>query len=1073
MRIHAILAALLLSTTPLLAQTATGTISGTVTDVTQAHVAGAQVTLTETGTNLSRIQRTTSTGSFDFNALPNGTYSVKIENSGFAKELVTNVVLEVAQTKSLEIVMKPASASETVEVGTTATQLQITDSSLSSVINQNRVETLPLNGRNVMQLTAFAAGITTSAKGTATERQANYGPGFVVGGQRDDANVVLVDGIEISGMELNNYPLALPSVDDVQEFNLQSSNYPAQFGGNSGAIINIATKRGVNIWHGSLFEFVRNTDLDARNYFATTPSILHRNQFGGTAGGPVILPWIYNGRDKTFWFFSYEGIRQHTAIPATAAIPTAAERGGDFSMTGVTIVDPITKVPLVGDKITNPNPVGQALLNLYPAPTPGMTGTINYAGAPSQMFNNNLISGRIDHQIVPRDNVFGRFTLNSPLTIAPADAAFTGYNGLTHDWNLQLALGNTFIPTPHIVNETTAGYVRFERSKGSQSANVQDWVSQLGITGFTPPAYAWGAPSIALTGLNTVGYTAAQAVYNWQTTSLQFVDNLTIEKGQHTFNTGASVNIKTLRSDQYSTANGGYTFNGEFTAQNPTVTTTSANAIADLLFGYPSAYSLNTSPYVEDFRYTFLGAYFQDDWRVSQNFSINLGMRWEYFGKPADKNNQIATFDLAAGKQVVAGTTSLPRSLVYPYYADFSPRVGFGLRLPARWQASLRGGYGMFYSPEVINSFRNLGFQNPFGTTYTLSVRPANPAAPQPAFTVQNPLAGATPAVNTATVVGINPHFRDTYSSSWNLTLQQMFTKNTLVEIAYRGSSTQRLTSELNYNQTNPFPPQPPTFTLNYPYPAFSTVNYFDSNGAGNYNGLQVRVQQSLTHGLEVLANYTWDKNMTDIDQSSVGSSASPGNDYTPQTLNLHQNYGWAAAGRPQEFVMSAIYALPFFKHSTSTLGEIAGGWSIGIDSTFAGGARLTPSEYGTTYTGSRAIVTGNPNLPRGQRSINHWYDISRVTNPAPGQLGNAGKGSITGSGTNLSNAVLIKNFTMLKTNVLEFRAEFFNVFNHTQFDDPYVYANAYSLAGKVTSANDYGYAQTERVIQLALRYKF
>jgi len=1073
MRIRTILATLILSTASLSAQTATGTISGTVTDATQAHVAGAHVRLTETGTNLSRVQTTDSTGSFSFSTLPDGTYSVEVETSGFAKKNITNVVLEVAQTKSLEVLMNPASAPETVEVGTTATQLQIADSSLSSVINQDRVETLPLNGRNVMQLTAFAAGITTSAKGTATERQANYGPGFVVGGQRDDSNVVLVDGVEISGMELNNYPLAIPSVDDVQEFDLQSSNYPAQFGGNSGAIINIATKRGVNNWHGSLFEFVRNTDLDARNYFATTPSILHRNQFGGTAGGPVIIPWIYNGGNKTFWFFSYEGIRQHTAIPATAAVPTLDERQGKFASSGVTIVDPITKIPLPGDQITNPNPVGLALLNLYPAPTPGMTGTINYAGAPSQVFNNNLLSGRIDHQIAAKDTVFGRFTINSPLTVAPAGAAFTGYNELTHDWNLQLALGNTFIPTPHIVNETTVGYVRFERSKGSQAANVHDWVGQLGITGFTPPPYAWAAPSITLTGLNTVGYTAAQAVYNWQTTSLQFVDNLTLEKGQHIFNTGASANVKTLRSDQYSTANGGYTLSGEFTAQNPTVTTTTANAVADLLFGYPSAYSLNTTPYVENFLCSFIGAYFQDDWKISQNLSINLGVRWEYFGKPADKNDQIATFDLVTGKQVVAGTTSLPRSLVYPFYNDFAPRVGFGWRLPTKWQTSLRGAYGLFYSPEVINSFRNLGFQNPFGTTYTLSVRPANPAAPQPAFTVQNPLAGATPSVNTATVVGINPHFRDAYSGSWNMTLQQMFGRNTLLEIAYRGSSTQHLTSELNYNQTNPFPPQPPTFTQNFPYPTFSTVNYFDSNGAGSYNGLQVRLQQSLTHGLEVLANYTWDKNMTNIDQSSVGSSASPGNNYTPQTLNIHQNYGWAAAGRPQEFVLSAIYALPFLKHNTSVLGEVAGGWSIGIDSTFAGGARLTPSEYGTTYTGSHAVVTGNPNLPRAQRTINHWYDTTKVINPAPGRLGNAGKGCITGSGTNLSNAVLMKNVALPKTNVLEFRAEFFNVFNHTQFDDPYVYANAYSLAGKITSANDYGYAQTERVIQLALRYKF
>jgi hypothetical protein len=1073
MNVRAAVMILLLSVSSLYAQTVMGTIQGVVTDPSQAHVVGAKVTVTERSTNLSRVQTSDSTGAFEFRSLPIGNYTIQVEEQGFAKQVVTGIVLEVAQTKSVDVMVKPASAAETVNVGTAAPLLQITDSSLSSVINQDRVETLPLNGRNVLQLTAFAAGVTTSAKGSATERQGNYGPAFTVGGQRDNVNVVLVDGVEISGMELNNYPLAVPSLDDIEEFNVQTSNYPAEFGGNSGAFINIATKHGTNKVHGSLFEFVRNTDLDARNYFATAPSILHRNQFGGTAGGPVILPWLYNGKNKTFWFFSYEGLRQRTDIVSTAVVPTALERMGDFSQTGTVIVDPITKVPYMGDKIPVINPVGQALLDLYPMPTPGMTGTTNYAGAPSQIANNDITSARIDDEISERDNAFARFTINRPLTVAPSVAAFTGYNGLTQDWNLQLAGGNTLVITPHIVNETTVGYVKFERSKGSQAANVQDWVKQLGITGFTPPPYAWAAPSVAPLGLTTVGYTAGSAVYNWNSSSLQFIDNLSIEKGRHTFRTGASVNIKTLQSTQFSSANGAYTFSGEFSAQNPVASTTSANAIADLLLGYPSAYSLNTSPYVENFKYTFVGAYFQDDWRVTPNLSLNLGVRWEYFGKPADKNNNIATFDLVTGKQVVAGTTSLPRSLVYPDYTDFSPRVGFGWRLPGRGQTSLRGAYGLFYSPEVINSFRNLGFQNPFGTTYTLSVRPANPNAPLPAFTVQDPLAGATPAVNTATVVGINPHFKDSYSGEWNLTLQRMFGNNMLLEVAYRGSSTVHLTSELNYNQTNPFPAQPPSFTLNYPYPAFSTVNYFDSNGAGNYNGLQIRFQKQLSHGLELLANYTWDKNFTNIDQSSVGSSGSPGNAYAPQTLNLHANYGIAAEGRPQEFVLSAIYQMPFFEHRSGFVSEAAAGWSIGIDSTFAAGSALTPSSYGVSYTGSRANVFGNPNLPRGQRTINHWYKTSDVVNPAPGQLGNSAKGVIIGSGTNLSNLVVIKMFKLPRANMLEFRSEFFNVFNHTQFDDPHTYANTYSLAGVVSSANDYGYAQTERVIQLALKYKF
>jgi hypothetical protein len=1072
MNVRALVMTLLLSVSPMLAQTATGTIQGVVLDPSQAHVVAARVTVTERSTNLNRVQASDSTGAFEFRSLPTGSYSIQVEAAGFAKEVISDVQLQVAETRSVDVTLKPASATETVTVGSAAPLLQIADSSLSSVIDQNRVETLPLNGRNVLQLASFAAGISTSAKGSATERQANYGPGFTVGGQRDNANVVLVDGVAISGMELNNYPLAIPSLDDIEEFSVQTSNYPAEFGGNSGAFINIATKRGTNSIHGSVFEYLRNTGFDARNYFATAPSPLHRNQFGATIGGPVVIPWLYHGRNKTFWFFSYEGLRQNTSVVSTAIVPTALERMGNFSQTGTVIVDPYTKIPYTNDTIPSGliSTVGQALLNLYPAPN-STTGATNYIGAPPQISNNDLISARIDHQISQRDNAFARFTINKPFAISPgAGAAFTGYSQQQSDWNLQVAAGNTFVLTPHIVNETTFGYVKFERSRGSLAANTQNWIAQLGITGFAPPSYAWAAPELLPLGLTNIGYGSGNAVFNWASSSLQFIDNLSIEKGKHTLRTGVTVNLKTLQSTQFGSADGNYTFSGEFSAQNPATVTTSANAVADILLGYPSAYTLQTTPYVENFSYSFLAGYFQDDWKVTPSLSLNLGVRWEYFGKPAD-NNQIATFNLTTGTQVVAGSSSLPSALVYQETKDFSPRVGFGWRVHGG--TSLRGAYGIFYSPEVINSFRNLGFQNPFGVTYSLSVRPANPNDPIPVFNVANPLAGANPLTNYATVYGINPHFKDASSSSWNLTWQQTFGARTLLEIAYRGSQTVHLSSELNYNLTNPYPAQPPSFTLNYPYPTYGTVNYFDSNGAGNYNGLQVRVQKQMGHGLEVLGNYTWDRNMTNIDQSSVGSTASPGNAYAPQTLNLHQNYGFAAEGRPQEFVLSAIYQIPFFDHRGAFLSETLGGWSIGVDSTFAAGSWLTPSSYGASNVGTRANLLANPNLPRTQRTISHWYNTADVVNPAPGQLGNSPKGSIIGSGTNLSNMVLIKNIKLHESNVVEFRAEFFNVFNHTQFDDPNTYANTYSLAGKVTSANDYGYAQTERVIQLALKYKF
>jgi hypothetical protein len=387
---------------------------------------------------------------------------------------------------------------------------------------------------------------------------------------------------------------------------------------------------------------------------------------------------------------------------------------------------------------------------------------------------------------------------------------------------------------------------------------------------------------------------------------------------------------------------------------------------------------------------------------------------------------------------------------------------------------SVRGAYGLFFAPEIQGTYRELGFQNPFGTTYTLSIRPINPNAPLPVFSVQNPLAGANPAVSFSTVYGINPHWRDMYTGEWNLSVQDMLRNDLLVEVAYRGSQTSHLSSILNYNQTNPYPAQPPKFVLNYPYPTFGTVNYFDSNGGGSYNALQVRVQKQLSHGLAVMGSFIWSKSLTDSDTTSAGVSAAPGNAITPQVISpLGLNWGNAVESRPKELVASGIYQLPFLLHSSSFAARMLGGWALGFDSTFSDGAWLTPSSYGVANAGSRANITGDPNLPRSQRTHLKWYNTSLVTNPSPGQLGNSRKGTILGSGTNVTNMVLSKSFAVREGQKLEFRSEFFNTFNHTQFDDPNTYANANPQAGVITSASDYGYAQTERIIQLVLRYQF
>ena len=316
-----------------------------------------------------------------------------------------------AQTETLNVTLQVGSLAESIGVQADRGLLEASDASLSQVIDDKRLLALPTNGRNLMQLVSLSAGVINAGRASATQRQANYGPGFSVGGQRDNTSVVLIDGMEISGQELNNYPLAIPPLDSLAEFRVQTANYPAEFGGNSGAVINVVSKRGSNAFHSTLFEFLRNDALDARNFFSTTVDPLERNQFGFVAGGPVVLPGLYNGKDKLFGMFSYEGTRRRQSVTTTTLVPTLKERAGDFSGLPATIVDPFTKIPFPGNVIpaNRINPVGAALVGLYPAPN-NADPSRNYIGHPRGVSDNDVFAARIDYQAGRRDAIWGRFT---------------------------------------------------------------------------------------------------------------------------------------------------------------------------------------------------------------------------------------------------------------------------------------------------------------------------------------------------------------------------------------------------------------------------------------------------------------------------------------------------------------------------------------------------------------------------------------------------------------------------------------------------------------------------------------
>jgi len=1066
-------------------QTATGVITGVVTDAAGASVAGAIVTLLDQQTNQTREQTTTTSGLYEFRALPRGLYTLHVEMAGFKKSETKNLQLTVAQTMQIDIKLELGQVSESVTVEATAAQVQASEASLAQVIDEKRVRELPLNGRNFMQLAFLSSGIITAGRASATQRQANYGPAFSAGGQRDNTSTVLVDGIEISGMELNNYPYAIPSLESVGEFRVLTSGASAEFGGNSGAFVNVVTRRGSNEVHGSLFEFLRNNKMDSRNFFDVTGRSApnKRNQFGFLISGPVYLPKLYNGKDRTFFTFSWEWQRQRNGTTSTALVPTAQERTGDFSATSVAIVDPLTKTPFSNNQIpvSRINPVGRGLLALYPVSN-NSDPARNFVNAPLRKFDFSLPSFRVDHKLTSRDNLFWRTTINEPDDVGPGQAltqAFK-YDAVQSERHVQYVLGDTHVFSPAIVNEVNLGFVRMNRIRNSADSFVRNWVDELGIRGVPTQPLTYGAPAITISGHPQAGFSTNNAFFQWITQSVQVVDNLSIVRGHHTFKTGLTYQKKQLNSTQWGAPNGNYAFTGVYSSLPPVGTPTRQAAIADTLLGFPATYSVQTTPYEQRLRYSNFATYLQDDWRATSNLTVNIGLRWEYFGKPHDLFNRIASFDLSTGQQLLAGQNGTPRSLINPDRNNFGPRIGFAWRALGTESLVVRGAYGVFFSPPIGNDFRSRGFQDPFAFLVTRTYRPASPTSPLPEFTADDPLAGANRQTN-LTRSGVDRNLRDAYVQQWNLSIQKLVTANTLWEVAYRGSKSTRLQTNLDYNEITPNPPQPPDFRLIFPYPTLAAVGILESRAAANYHALTTRLERRYSKGMTFLVNYTFSKTLTDVDSSTVGVANGAGAFGTNTIRNLKDNKGPAVFDRPHQLNLSAVYETPLLKTIPTAARFLLGGWQVAPIWTAYVGAYLTPGNFNVLYTGARPDVLRNPNLSRSDRSIDRWFDTEAIQNATPGRFGNAGKGIIQGSGVNNWDVNFSKNFMFRERHRVQFRAEFFNLFNHAQFDDPVLQPAVRNAAGqllnpnagRITSASDFGFRQTERVVQLGLKYTF
>lgn len=1063
-----LLALLLASCVVTQAQDVSGTLTGIVKDATGAVIPNAQVRATNTGTQAHFEATTDGSGSYTLRNIPIGVYNLEVSSQGFKRYDATGIRLQVNEVLRLDATLDVGAATEAVTVTAQAVIVDTSTQTLKTVIDQKRIEELPLNGRNPTQLMRLVAGVVADPRADVTSSTTYPGVTPVsVNGTRSNATNYVLDGAQ-NNDHYSNAPNPMPNPDALQEFSVQVNNFSAEFGRQGGGVVNAVTKSGTNELHGSAFEFVRNKALNAANFFAPIVNGkkrddgLKRNQFGATLGGPVWLPKLYNGRNKTFFFFSYQGTLQRRApIANSIVVPTAAQRSGDF--TGKTVKNPFTGANYANSRIpaSDMNPLSLQLLQYIPLPTSGNTV---FVAAPNND-NDHQVLARIDHQISDNNRISGRFW-NSQAA-APAYLNPNNYleNVTGHTWlNRSVTATDTHIFGPSLTNEAMFGFNRTDnlnvptypaKSLADLGAKVaNDNMTQIYIS----MSSYWGTLN---TG-DTNGFTRDE---------YQALDTMRWTRGRHQmsfgveYDRGADTVINNFR------ANGQFAFNGgsaPFTG----------DSFADFLIGRYYTLTQGAGEY-RDTRINRVGVFAQDSFKVTPRFTLDLGVRWEPFIPYTDLNGKIAVWK--PGQQstrfinappgiVFAGDKGVPAGGVPHVWTRFAPRLGFAWDLFGNGKTSIRGGYGVFYDSQNTIMMNNQSDQAPYGTVLTtfgtltnsFSDPYAGIANPFPAPHSNVPSNAPFPQFSSPYLFA--PDYRNAYIQSWNFSLERELLGGFVGRASYAGSKGTRLTVVRELNPAV-YAPGANTTTTNQrrPIQPLGSTSIVEPVGNSIYHALQLTLDKRFSHGFSILADYQWSKA---IDDSS--NSKATGQSRT-NPFNTRFDRGPSDFDRRHVFNASGLWEMPIH-FQQRVVNSLLGGWSLnGIFSAYTGyGFTVTSGvDNARTGTGSqRAELVADPNLPddrsRGQK-IAAWLNPTAFEVNTIGTYGTLGRNVFRGPGYASLDAGLFKKFVIYERLSATFRFEAFNALNHPNLQLP-----AASVTGsnfmKITGAYD------PRILQLALR---
>lgn len=1090
------------------AQTFQGSFTGIVTDPSGALIPGATVTVEEIGTGLVRQAVTHDDGLFSIALLPPGQYRVSVEKTGFEKAIQGPVALTVNQHLELDFQLKIGVQTSTLEVKEAPSVLDTENSSIGTTIDQTKISELPINGRHFLELATLAPGVVP---GTPGSRISDRGGAINVNGMQDSMNSFWLDGLDNTAIGVGQFTV-VPPLDSVQEFRMETGNYEAKFGAHAGAQVNIVTKSGTNQLHGSLHEFFENTSLDARNFFDPQVTPLHRNQFGGAVGGPVVLPGIYDGHDKTFFFAAYEGLRDRHDFYDRAVVPTEAERNGDFSgllsptcPTSTLLLDPFALLsgqiqPLMGPGGPNTlpylDPVGKAMVNLYPHPNiPNATcGGVNYIALVNRKIDQNNFFGRVDQRWGSKDNVFFRYNVNRDSQFLPPNtdsrAATTnipGYGTFTHDQYQMAGIDWTHTFSPNLLNELKIGYNRWQIRDDNQDEG-NSIAQQLGLQGLVQSnPRLIGVPSLNFSGYDSLGSNNTDP-QSGAINTFQIADTLTHVYRNHSLAYG--VDLRSVSRGNFSIASmtrGEFDFTGTVTGGLGQIPPQAAqalgcaspgcvlgNSVADALLGLPTfwlnGFTQSISGHLGE--YDFFG---QDTWKVRPNFTLTLGVRYEYKGLVTDKYNHFGNFDFQNGLLMVAGaknvtlmnfdpttglfvpagstslgSTAANRSLQLPDKDDFAPRFGFSWQPFGRYTMVVRGGYGIFYNQTFGDVFFQKAANPPF---VSLSAGNIGAALPLLGSQVIQPGSGALLQQALAGIVGqtfpsMSPfqiNFQDAMIHEWNLDLQGELPGSWLLDVGYVGTRGLRLPREVDPNQPQP---NPVTQTAPVPYPLYAGFSYTESSGSSAYHALQVKAERHYSHGLSFLAAYTFSKSM---DTNSSAFTTSRDQNFPQNSNNLAAEWALSDFNVRHRFSLSYVYDLPFGNSlglRNRPLNNVVKDWKISGVFTAQSGPPFTPQVSGNFSQADEQTVIGSgsptdrPNLTGasfypGNQTPNQWLLRSAFTAPTPFTFGNAGRNILTGPGLTSWDFALTRSFQFGETRALEFRTEVYNLLNHANFDIP------------------------------------